>query len=290
MTGNQSLLTKKKNNCLVLGFALLFLLSTAFLAAFAHDALASQMPVAEPDLTVTAFNTPDSVIAGEPFKASMSVYNQGGARAGRNDWSENQWYDAIYLSGDELWDANDKEIAGAWNFLYLDPGQGYSVEMDATVPGDRPPGTYYLLAVTDAGKTINEFNEANNVMVKKVTVSSQATVSGSCQAAAPALGLAGINSVYWDSYADYVARELTVGFIFANSGAGRAYQATITSIISNNGVTLSTPAPISLGDIAPGGTAPIAIKYHVPSGASRFLSIIAGKSADACGAVYSFSK
>lgn len=283
MIGNRRLLTDKQKVVLAAGSSILFLLSFVLLNVFADPALSSQMPVTEPDLTVTALRAPDAAVTGEPFKASMTVSNQGGGPAGTNSWVGYQWHDAFYLSDDEQWDANDKEVAGAWNGLYLRPGENYTVQMDVTVPADRPAGTYYLLAVTDDGRTINEFNEANNVMVKKIVV------SGRCQADKPALGLTGVRNVYWASYADYLARELTVDFLITNAGPGMAYGAAVGNVSSNNGVQSSAPVPISLGQIAPGKSAAASVKYNVPPGVSRFLSVLTGTAADACGAAYSFS-
>lgn len=279
MTGNRSPVTKRKSGP-ALGIAFLFLLLAIFLVVLANTALASQMPATEPDLTVTSIEAPDFVVAGKSIQISWTVYNQGnsGADGQAGDWP--QWYDGVFLSDDEQVDGSDTVLTIAGHYGQLPAGESYTTKVNVTAPSKT--GTYYLLVETDDANMVAESNEANNVMVKKIVVGPQ------CEAAKPVLALTGARNVYWASYADYVARELTVDFIFVNNGPGAAYGSAISSASSTRGVSLSSPVPISLGEIAPGSSATATVKYHIPAGVAKFLSVIAGSASDACGITHNF--
>ena len=114
-----------------------------------------------------------------------------------------------------------------------------------------------------------------------------APISGAfetCQGGKPALSLA--YRAFWSSYADYVARELTVQTIFSNNGAGTAYGVTMTGATCTNGVTLSSPAPFNMGDIISGASAGFGVRFHVPAGVGSFRAVVTGSAADVCGTTY----
>jgi len=94
--------------------------------------------------------------------------------------------------------------------------------------------------------------------------------------------------VFWDSYADYVARELTVNFSMANTGADTAYQVKITGSSNTGGVTLSTGVPALVGDIADGGSSSISLMYHIPEDVTAFRTTIYATAQDTCGTSYNY--
>lgn len=93
---------------------------------------------------------------------------------------------------------------------------------------------------------------------------------------------------YWDGYADYLQRELSVMLVASNKGRNTGYGVTITGGTNSSGVTLSTGMPIALGDIAKGGSAFARIKYRIPVGVMGFSSSLAGNASDACGVGYEY--
>lgn len=85
----------------------------------------------------------------------------------------------------------------------------------------------------------------------------------------PAVGTT-IDSVGWASYADYVAGELTVRMVISNDGADTAYGLAMTGAACTNGVSLSSPMPLNIGDLASGASVNLDIRYHIPAGVDWF--------------------
>lgn len=108
-----------------------------------------------------------------------------------------------------------------------------------------------------------------------------------CTPAKPNLGIK-TEWAKWDSYADYLARELSVKLTVSNAGATTGYGVAITGSTNTGGVTLSTATPIALGDIAASGSASTWVKYHVPVGVASFSSSLAGSASDTCGTGYTY--
>ncbi|MFA5810253.1 MAG: hypothetical protein WC935_07970, partial [Thermoleophilia bacterium] len=81
-----------------------------------------------------------------------------------------------------------------------------------------------------------------------------------CTPGKPSLSLSR-QGTSWGSYADYLARELTVQLAVNNTGIDAANSVAITGATSTNGVTLSTPVPIALGTVAGGASAATTVKY-----------------------------
>lgn len=97
------------------------------------------------------------------------------------------------------------------------------------------------------------------------------------------------NSVFWASYADYQARQLSVSWTINNSGRP-AYNVQLTRSTNTNGVSLITPSPLTLGDIAGGGSSTSVFIYDVPAGVSGFSVMIESSAQDACGNSYPYPR
>ncbi|MBI5869588.1 MAG: right-handed parallel beta-helix repeat-containing protein [Actinobacteria bacterium] len=85
----------------------------------------------------------------------------------------------------------------------------------------------------------------------------------------PSLDLS-LSGAHWDSYADYLARTLSVDFTLDNTGAGDALALNVTGGTSTAGTGLQTPLPLSLGDLPSGGELHFTLRFWIPSGLSRF--------------------
>ena len=93
---------------------------------------------------------------------------------------------------------------------------------------------------------------------------------------------------FWGSYADYLARELSVSYGLSDSGGTGAYGIQVEGSINTGSVFPASAMPLSIGDI-PGGTSDsltLTIKYVVPSGVTSFRSVTFVTMKDACGTVY----
>jgi len=108
-----------------------------------------------------------------------------------------------------------------------------------------------------------------------------------CTPGKPALTLSTAGAS-WASYADYLARELSVQLAVTNSGADAANSVAITGSTSTNGVTLSTPTPIDLGTVAGSANAATTVKYHVPSTTGSFKISVTASASDTCGTSYTY--
>lgn len=107
------------------------------------------------------------------------------------------------------------------------------------------------------------------------------------QAQKPAIE-ATVSSVGWSSYADYVARELSVDILISNNGAGIFHNVAMTGAASTNNVTLSSPMPLNLGDLASGVSVELQVRFHIPEGVGLFKTRVTGSARDANGSNYFF--
>ena len=109
-----------------------------------------------PDLAVVSISVPLMPFSGQEVEIGWEVVNQG-----VNNTGGVQWFDAVYLSFDQLLDAQDTYLGAAYNNIALNPGEGYSQTADFTLP-DGLEGDYYLIVVADDLGFVEELDETNN--------------------------------------------------------------------------------------------------------------------------------
>jgi hypothetical protein len=80
-------------------------------------------------------------------------------------------------------------------------------------------------------------------------------------------------SVYWASYADYTALELSIDFSIGVNGSTNAANVKIFETQNINGV-LSINTPLALGGINSGQTVTGTVKYSVPADVSTFRTLL----------------
>ncbi len=116
--------------------------------------------ITPPDLVINAQPVgPANASGGQSIDVSFTVSNQGAFS------TSNTWTDAIYLSTDQMF--GDDTILGTRSNSSIGPGGSRLVEMRVTVPQCVTTGNYYLIARTDTGNVVAEFDpsydaEANN--------------------------------------------------------------------------------------------------------------------------------
>lgn len=115
-----------------------------------------------PDLRVTAVDAPIEAFSGQSLVLAWTVANTGAATAGGN------WYDAVYLSSDQVLDRSSDIYLGYRNrpeslaAAGLASGQAYSQTASFEIPLGVA-GPFYVFVATDSGNTVFERSgELNN--------------------------------------------------------------------------------------------------------------------------------
>ncbi|MHB1391171.1 MAG: hypothetical protein ACYCXF_08080 [Thermoleophilia bacterium] len=101
----------------------------------------------------------------------------------------------------------------------------------------------------------------------------------------PVMSLLNLNT-FWASYTDYENHKLSVLMQMSDTGQGTAMGTSVTSIMANNGVTVLTPTPIALGNIASGGHTNFVVTYNVPPQVTAFNTNVHASCQDTGGAWY----
>lgn len=107
------------------------------------------------DLVVEQVSAPTTGSPGTPTTISWIARNSGSnnARGG--------WYDSVYLSRDQQWNLDDELIGRFEHHQDLAPGESYTGQLTATLPGVLP-GNYYIIVRTDARNNVRETDDTNN--------------------------------------------------------------------------------------------------------------------------------
>lgn len=130
----------------------------------------------------------------------------------------------------------------------LGPGDVYAASTNEHVKVDETATTLKLTAVDSTGVTLESFTLGT-----------------------PALSLSEISS-YWASYADYLARDLSVDYSLANGG-GDATGLQLAYLTATNGVMPVTQAPVPLGNLLSGASAGMTVQYLIPQGVTYFRTV-----------------
>lgn len=95
-------------------------------------------------------------------------------------------------------------------------------------------------------------------------------------------------AAYWADLAAYTAGDLTVDFPVFNAGSNGAYNMKITGSDSASNIPMTTPMPVAVGDIGPGGTGHALLNYAIPAGTYGFMVNITASAEDGVGNLYSY--
>lgn len=108
-----------------------------------------------PDLRVTAVDAPAVAAAGQGFAVTWTTRNAGPGAAGGG------WYDAVYLSLDQNFDAEDRYLGYRDRPQALAAGEAYTQTATFRIP-PGVAGPYYVFVRADGGNHVAEAAEANN--------------------------------------------------------------------------------------------------------------------------------
>ena len=207
------------------------------------------------DLTV-ALVAPPPAGAGGSVTVADTTRNAGIAAAVATST-------AFYLSANAVLDPADV-LLGSHPVPPLDPTAAYTASTAVQVPASTLTGTYYVLAVADAGSGIAEANEINNTAAAVMRVGPDLIASA---LAAPSSAVSGA--------------AITVTDTIRNQGGGGASGSTTRFYLSTNATfdtsdTLLASRPV--GSLAPGATDSGLIQVTLPAGlttASFYLIAVA---------------
>ncbi|MBD2251345.1 CARDB domain-containing protein [Nostoc parmelioides] len=141
-----------------------------------NNVFAQAITINAPDLVITAANAPTTAALNETISVSWTVKNQGTVSAFTD------WYDAVYISDDQLFDYSDIQLASRYTGedTPLASGESYTATQDIYIPGyvatsDVYDGLRqrYLLFVADKeyfGNNQGETDETNNVFAQAITI------------------------------------------------------------------------------------------------------------------------
>ena len=94
---------------------------------------------------------------------------------------------------------------------------------------------------------------------------------------------------FWENYAAYQNRELSVNFTIGTSGNVDARNVIITDIQNTNGVTVApNQLPIMVGEVSSTMSATTTVKYNVPPGVSSFRTSPTATAESPCGDTYTY--
>lgn len=91
----------------------------------------------------------------------------------------------------------------------------------------------------------------------------------------------------WGSYADYLARLLSIDFSIGDSGAD-ARSVTLVGSDSSNGVMAASGFPLFIGDVTSGSSVTVTLKYVVMPGVNSFRTVTYATAIDLCGKSYTY--
>jgi subtilase family serine protease len=116
-----------------------------------------------PDLIVAALTVPLSGVAGTTIAATVAIRNTGGADAPES-------VVRLYLSTNQTYDGADV-LMGSRSVPVVGAGATDSATAVLTLPAVIAAGTYYVIAVADADRTVTETIETNNtrLVVLRIT-------------------------------------------------------------------------------------------------------------------------
>ncbi|RUZ17283.1 CARDB domain-containing protein, partial [Mesorhizobium sp. M7A.F.Ca.CA.001.09.1.1] len=167
-----------------------------------NNALGSTLALSHPDLTPSNVQAPATIVSGSVMQVRWNVRNNGTGAA------LSSWTDAIYLSRDDVIDAEDIKLADVPHVGGLDIDGEYLGEAIVTVPLSAS-GDYKLIVVADQLDTVREPQaEANNLASSSldVTLAPYADLSvGSVTAPALTVG---------------DPARVTIGWTVTNQGTG----------------------------------------------------------------------
>jgi Tol biopolymer transport system component len=171
-----------------------------------------------------------------------------------------------------------KDVHSGATVRLSEKSSGGQANGDSSYPAISPDGSYTAFQ-SDATNLVGGDNNARTDIFRVATIATDGT--------RPQLSLS-LDSVYWNSLADYQVRNLSIDLSVANAGTGAAYGFRFIDIGGNNGVSLVSILPEEMELISGGSSVPVTVVFHVPDGVSSFVMSISAAAEDGAGNGYSY--
>jgi subtilase family serine protease len=197
-----------------------------------------------PDLVVSSVSAPATVGAGAMVTVGDTTRNQGASAAPASSTR-------FYLSADNLLDATDT-VLGSRSVPAIAAGSSSTGSTTVTIPADKAPGAYFLIAQADAEQTITEIVEINNTTVATVQVGPDLVIAA---LTGPATGGADA--------------AITVSDTTKNQAAGTTPTSSTKFYLSSNIVLDGTDVFLggrSVPALGPGATSAASTTLMIPAG------------------------
>ena len=146
----------------------------------------SHLPPA--DLVVGDIVVPSTAALGQSASITYTITNAG------QDPARGGWYDAVFISSDEIWDIDDGYMGRVWRAGDVAAGGSYTTTLTAPLPG-VVPGNYKVIVRSDIRNNLVEWNEQNNL---KASLDRFATDAPALVLGTPTVGNIAVNqSIYY---------------------------------------------------------------------------------------------
>ncbi len=176
---------------------------------------------------------------------------------------------------------------GAGDIFVKDTLTGATARVSTDAAGGQGNVGSYNPSISADGRYVAFLSLASNLVpngAEDIFLAAAPACTGGSQ---PSLSLSTSN-VYWASFADYEARNLSVDYSVGNTGSDTAYAVQVVGSTASNGVTCSTIMPVVLGDIAASGSHSLTLHYTIPNGVPTFTATVYATALDGCGNSYSY--
>jgi hypothetical protein len=220
--------------------------------------------------------------------------------------------DGCLLWNNEALDANTDDVKGetgttSITYSAIKSGSGYTgsnnissisgsvfvSSIPATNGNPTKGGDYHI--VPDALEAIDSANPASLVIcdidsqIRTDSVNDMGAdeLGSICTGEQPSLTLS-LQNTQWASYADYLARNLSVEYRISNGGSSAAYNLEVVGSTATNGAYGVTSMPLNLGNVDAGSSAAFTLKYSTPAGVGNFLSTVYATAYDGCNTIYHY--
>jgi subtilase family serine protease len=130
---------------------------------FENNNTAARAVMVGPDLTVTMLQAPLAVASGAVISVTDTMKNAGAEPAPASTTR-------FYLSTNVTLDAADIALEGSRSVPVLLQGALSSGTTSVTIPAGLAPGSYYIIAKTDADGLVQETTETNNTFAKTIQI------------------------------------------------------------------------------------------------------------------------
>ena len=179
-----------------------------------------------PNLRVAAVTPPPTAFSGQQTVVEWVVTN-----VGTGPTSAPVWYDAVYLSTDDVLDAQDVYLGAAANASYLNPGESYAGSLAVALPRGIS-GPYRFLVQTDSTNYVYEHTAEDDNVRAGAATAVQLTPP-------PDLRVAAVNA----PTQAFSGQPMSLTWTVANAGPGRTVESSWA-----DAVYLSADAVLDAGD------------------------------------------